>query len=580
MIKKTLIDNMNSTDFVDNMTEAFNELRSDFDLSSLSNAIENIMNLEKNNVDLLGKINTLKIRSLSSNGILKGSRGAGKSHNLLLARHKINSETQSFCVYINLSQHIKIDGVEFLDERFFSWVILKEFFMQLEQEIIKIESEKDFLGKVHEFLFNSDGKRFEKFKVIYTEVENILSYGETQFSSLSKNYEIQDTSGYSEQANVEMEVSPTAAKGKASAGYSQSSQVVEKDSEQMISLINLNTLKKYLIDIKELLDYQNIIFYYDEWSALKSDQQHKLSVLIKALSISPLYHWIAIVPYLSNLGVLEETADLPNSIDLDLQLVYEYDSDLCKKYFKEFMNQRINTYLDTTDITWSDLLSQNNFNRIVIASMGNTRDFGIILNNCWDLYLKDYKAGKTYKKYSQKRHVDVAINSLGQSKYANIDKENKANEKRMWISVREFSNVNQFTQFCIEDNSENVKAVTGSEFQELLYHRIIHLRRRGLSHKDGQGRKVDLYSCNVSLMYPKIYQVKDESSQVFFADSEEIIHDKVRRFLFPITELYNKFRVEDGSQILHSCGAIITSKMKFNLEHNACPECGGKIFDA
>ncbi|MCT4632792.1 MAG: hypothetical protein N4A76_08650 [Firmicutes bacterium] len=43
--------------------------------------------------------------------------------------------------------------------------------------------------------------------------------------------------------------------------------------------------------------------------------------------------------------------------------------------------------------------------------------------------------------------------------------------------------------------------------------------------------------------------------------------------------MYNKFRVEDGSQIVHSCGAVITPKMKFNLSHNACPECGGKIFN-
>ena len=69
-------------------------------------------------------------------------------------------------------------------------------------------------------------------------------------------------------------------------------------------------------------------------------------------------------------------------INLDENLIYENsakDKELCINYFKQFVNLRLMYYFHDPGINVNLLFNNNhNFEKLVLASMGNSRDFGTI----------------------------------------------------------------------------------------------------------------------------------------------------------------------------------------------------------
>ncbi|WP_338793650.1 hypothetical protein [Pseudomonas sp. AE27] len=89
--KAKLRDIVKDTDLVQKITKSFSDLRADFDLS-LEASAEKIIELSETHVDIKDHLNKLISHTGSSSGVLQGLRGTGKTHLLLLARHRINQD--------------------------------------------------------------------------------------------------------------------------------------------------------------------------------------------------------------------------------------------------------------------------------------------------------------------------------------------------------------------------------------------------------------------------------------------------------------------------------------------------------
>ena len=103
---KQLVDD---EEFIENMNKAFADLRADYELT-MDDDESKISELSEVHVDVRNQLSDLSTLSRKSSGTICGLRGTGKTHLLLLARHRMNStlwekETDNnLCVYLNMKR--------------------------------------------------------------------------------------------------------------------------------------------------------------------------------------------------------------------------------------------------------------------------------------------------------------------------------------------------------------------------------------------------------------------------------------------------------------------------------------------
>jgi hypothetical protein len=558
------------------MDSVFRELRADFDVSSLVYAKNKIEELNKVNVDSIGEVSTLATLSVASNGVITGLRGTGKSHFLLLARNEINLKKTSFCVYINLKEHFNIGGTPILDERFYVWVILTQIKTQLKLLSDNGQSSKkqNIIKMIADFFNKKDSNTEEELAEVFKDIETLISFGEKEISELSidKSNESKQEYGSNYEVSSKLTLNSLEASGKIT--DSEKETFGENTKYQSKIMLNTNALKSLLVKIVEILGLKSIIFFYDEWSSRNKSEQEKLSKLIQALSTSPLHHWIAYIPYKSSLGVLELTADMPHVKELDLKYIYEENNQICREYFLEFANKRLEAVFKESTFQIQDVISISSIDMLVKACMGNTRDFGILLYKAWSNYKNDILA-KEKCRIINKRHIVQAIKSLSREKLDNLRSSENHYSEKLWNEIIKFVGQKKHTHFCIELNKENQTFINQDEFQNLLYHRLIHLRKNDIPPKDGGEYRLAMYAVDISTIHSRIYETKSESKQIKAVTDINVIHNQVRRYIFDLASIINGFRVEQGKQIIcKSCGKALTSDMKLAWELKKCIFCG------
>lgn len=94
-------------------------------------------------------------------------------------------------------------------------------------------------------------------------------------------------------------------------------------------------------------------------------------------------------------------------------------------YFKELINNRLDYYFDNPQINFHLLFNNDaNFEKLVLASMGNTRDFGTMLLKCWSEF-QSYRnsplvQGRPFK-YISLQMVTSAIKDNGDKKISSLN---------------------------------------------------------------------------------------------------------------------------------------------------------------
>lgn len=573
--KAKLLENMQTdSNFISNMDSVFRDLRADFDVSSLVYAKNKIEELKKINIDTTGDVSTLATLSVASNGVISGRRGTGKSHLLLLARNEINVKKDSFCVYINLKEHFNIGGTPVLDERFYVWVILT----QLRKQLKLLSSNDAQKGQnpiklILSFFDKSDAKIEANLNAVFNEMDVLISYGEKELNE----FNVEKTSEKKQEHSSSYEIAPkitlSSVELSGKIGDSSTETFGENSKYHSGILLNTNTLKSLLVRVVEVLSLKSIVFYYDEWSARSRSEQEKLSKLIQALSTSPIFHWIAYIPYKSSLGVLELSADMPHQIELDLKYIYEENNQVCSEYFFKFANKRFDAVFGEGVYSIENIFSKSFIDILILACMGNTRDFGILLHKSWTNYKTDVLAKKRCR-IINKQHIVKAIKSLSKEKVDNLHNQGNIYSQKLWNEIIKFVGEKKHTHFCIELNRENQTYLSQEELQDLLYHRLIHLRKNDLPPKEGGEYRLSMYAVDISTIYSRIYETRSESRQIKIVTDINVVHNQIRRYVFDLGPIVSEYRIEQGKQIICTkCNRAITSEMSLAWQMMKCPYC-------
>lgn len=440
---KTLKDYIRDDNFIEKMNRAFSDLRADYELSMDADK-KKISELQAIHVDVKNQLTDLVSYSLSSSGVVSGLRGTGKTHLLLLARNRINENCYMgsahgiFCVYLNVK---RLNFPENLDQEVFNRVISVFMYNEISKQLIYLLEQLKTKGIVEKLatFFKKDKCKFIKnlqlaiLKLI--EFKEIAHNGNAEFKSLSVGTmdEEADIHSFVEIAaslHAGLGVDVTKIESEVSERHFREASSRLAKNSTYLNYLNTNTIHEELISLMKLLNLNGITFYVDEWEKISYDSQLQryLSFYIDRILDDPIYFWISIVPYRGGLYHLDNGADLQHFIDLDDNLVYENsikDRDVCLTYFREFINKRLMYYFSDSSINVNLLFNNNhNFEKLVLASMGNSRDFGTMLLKCWSEF-RAYRIGVLSPgrpfQYISESMVIAAIKNNGEKKLSNIN---------------------------------------------------------------------------------------------------------------------------------------------------------------
>lgn len=588
---------VNDSEFIQNMNRAFSDLRADYELSMDSN-FEKIKELEALHVDIKNHLSDLTDWSRNSSGTISGLRGTGKTHLLLLARNTLNStlwdpkQSHNLCIYLNLK---RLCLPEQFDTDLFNRVFSVFIYNEVSKQLLQILSALSEQSKLKQFLALFDSKKrkvkenLEKAILTLYEIRQIAFNGNERFSELNTGtFETEDYSHLLDEFSTKLNESLSFAE--AGFSFDVNATSLEEISRRLktnntyLQYLNVQSVRNHLVSIISLLKIETITFFIDEWEKISynPDIQKDAAFFIDRIIDTPLYFWISVVPYRGYLYSLDNGADLQHQINLDDSLIFEAsnnDKSLCINYFKELINKRLNYYFNNPQINFNFLFnSEENFEKLVLASMGNTRDFGTMLLKCWSEY-QSYRnspltQGRPFK-YISSQMIISAIKDNGDKKISNLNNSEKT--LTVWNNILNFCLSKKSSHFAINESRTELDYLRTQEFSDLIYHRLLHFRKAHIPAKDGElVDKLSIYAVN----YACSYNLHTES-KISFVTEYKTIHDRVRRYIYHPSTIIQELQIREGEIFpCSNCGEPINiKKMKAAWDNNACPFCGKNIRD-
>ncbi|MBO0447411.1 hypothetical protein JZO78_13830 [Enterococcus ureilyticus] len=582
-MEKKLNNLIKESDFIDKMHESFVMTNSDTDIID-TGTMENLKKLDELYVDINGHLESLVKKSMRSSGVVSGLRGTGKTHLLLLARERINHTSEkNFCFYINLKQ---LNFPENLDldatNKIFSIKIYEEISKQLLYHFEQIEY------TFFEFLV----KRKGKYKILeainfleqclFTASIGNLTINDDQKMRVEKERTLENINESIEKMNMKL-----SSKNGMSIDAELNEKEISKDLDRLMThsdmrrYLDISTFKDNMKELLDILGKDRFTFYFDDWEKLRNKDkslQENLSKFIDTINVNPIFIWIGIVPGRGDLHSLVQGSDLPHRIDLDDSLIFEKsstESKKCQKYFKELVEKRLNYFVPDKNLKVTDLLATQNFFLLIHASMGNSRDFLNMLSNSWDGYYSANKAsrGNTHKKIS-KDMVISSIENISTQKIENIV--NRPEVMDIWNDIKKFCLEKEYSHFAIKTNYENNILVRHEWFEELIYQRIIHRRRRGMSQKETSYDDVDIYAINYSMIYDR---VAGRNKKIEFVLDSDIIHNKIRRYIYSPAIIFSTIesRRNEIAKCKHCDKEVNKNDNEYMWKQKKCPSCGSEL---
>lgn len=586
---------VNDPNFISNMNKAFSDLRADYELT-MDSSYEKISELKSLHVDIKNHLSDLTDWSRNSSGTVSGLRGTGKTHLLMLARNNLNSslwsskENHNLCIYLNLK---RLCLPETFEQDLFNRIFSVFLYDEVAKQLIQILSSLSEQSKLKQFLsfFNikkrKSKEKLEKAILSIYEFKQIAHNGNERFTELKAgSFETEDYTRLLDEFSTKLNESLSLTEAGFSIDINASS--LEEVSNRLktnntyLQYLNFQSVREHLISITSLLEFDSITFYVDEWEKISYNPnlQKYTAFFIDRIIDTPLYFWISIVPYRGSLYSLDNGADLQHQINLDDSLVFESsnnDKILCINYFKELINKRLDYYFDDSRINFNLLFNnETNFEKLVLASMGNTRDFGTMLLKCWSEY-QSYRnsplaQGRPYK-YIAANMIIVAIKDNGDKKISNLDNNDKT--LAVWNNIINFCLSKSSSHFAINETQKELECLRTKEFSDLIYHRLLHFRKAHVPAKDALiVDKLSIYAIN----YACSYNLHTES-KISFITEYKTIHDRVRRYIYYPSKILQQLQIKEGEIFpCCNCGEVINiHKMKGAWDNNACPFCGKNI---
>lgn len=515
----------------------------------------------------------------NNNQVIYGRRGSGKTHLLKAVQEKINArfaQEKNIAIYIDVRKHLPVIAKSDCDAETAALII----FQHIIQEIIDV-----FTSNIREIFsreqiaFSLDGVD----EVRVSELSGFLSQigVEIDGRSLRKLGDISVSKEDIEKtdASAKLAANPelTVAKNL------QSTVSVQHDSSKYVSLFEIG---KILGKTIAFLGLERVVCLLDEWSEIPKDTQTHLAELIKRAFITEKFSFkLAAIPNRTYLGHktkdkffgLEDGGDI-FGIQLDNRYVFEtnkqetrdFFNDLLFKHFSSIDTKNISNLVanekTTTEKFINVFLTNKALGEILIASAGVPRDF---------IHLFIHSYGKFLP--TKAKHISVKNIRTATSEWYETDKKKQVDDHPLERGllekiVQEIIINKKSTHFMIsEKNSRN------KHIQSLIDFRVLHLRKKGLSHQDIAGEAFNAFSIDYGC-----YNHLSITRSALTTDALESlnVHDDMReiRRIYLNDNFFENFSLSVGEAFnCPACKRPVDTNHLAYIKQSMCNHCFEKI---
>lgn len=523
--------------------------------------------------EMIQSINNIK------NQVIYGRRGTGKTH-LLRAYQELLVEAfnndKRFPIYIDLRNFLPLMSENNTNTVEFSILI----FSQIIKEIItNLVENINFIYGLNEFDRWTNVAKNKKEELI-----SILERCNYEFTGRDFK-KLDDIELSAEEVNKiagSLKVS-----NELGADISREKQASIKQASRNSRYISFSDLSNIIMEIPRVLGIKRIVCILDEWSEIPLESQLYLAELIKRGFITSSFSFkIAAIPNRTNIGkmVSEKYMGLEDGGDifpfnLDNRYIYETNSEQTKDFFNDLLYRHLNAIDKKFDTKCFSNISKNGFlnlflanqalGEILIASAGIPRDFINIFINAYE----HFKINTS----SRNHRIGVRHIRLATVDWYKTDKEEQiesiSNCKSLLEGIiNEIIIKKKKTHFLIPQKYRSNKYLN-----QLIDFRIIHLRKKGYSHKGNAGIIYDVYSidygCYTSIDIP---QSKLDMSFINKIDSIDNFREIRRVSLEDV--FFDKFLLDtgDGFNCPH-CKKTVDINHPAYIKQKICNNCFDKI---
>lgn len=505
--------------------------------------------------------------------IIYGRRGTGKTHLLKALQEKLLADDQKYLpVYIDLRTFKPT--LESDNDLYYALIIFQEIVVEVlkcvyvnldylyqeytveQQKIIIDPQRRKISALLEKFNRNFDGKSFTKM-------------GETGFrvnevKKLATNLKI--------------------AKIPELFGSKEVNKEIESEDEK-IKYISFSDMSDAISQLLEAVDIDRIFCLLDEWSEIPETSQYILAEFLKRTFVpKKVTLKIAAIPNRTQL-ISENRIGLEDGGDifgypLDNRYIYELYPEITKAFFNELLYKQL--YLmdpQLYEIFYDNkekrpvhnfiniFLANQALREILIASAGIPRDFLNIFISAYNIFFTK----------TNNRHLVVADIRNATVEWYGVDKKKTvdANSNAKLLLDKIINDIlitKKRCHFLIPEKYEKVK-----ELNDLIDLRVIHLRKRGISHKGNKGVVYNVYyldyACYTST---NLYHNKINTSLL---NEIETIDDfrEIRRVSLE-DKFFEDFNMNIGNSFkCPKCGGMIDMNHPSYAQHKICMHCWSKI---
>jgi energy-coupling factor transporter ATP-binding protein EcfA2 len=518
--------------------------------------------------DVISSVKSVK------NEVIYGRRGAGKTHLLRVLQESLISDKEYFPVYIDL-RNVKplLDGEAHV---YYALVIFKEIVV----EIIKsIHSNIDYICGLNSFDNQHESFKKQKEELVSSYLERFLiAFKGDSFKKLG---EIRFN-------DEEIEKVETSFKLSRNPELSMSSEKTKEysSSDTEIKYMSFVEIAECMNSLLNELHIERLYCLIDEWSEIPIACQPLLSELLKrAFTNTKVTYKISAIPNRTKFSSesqgnrigLEEGGDI-FGFQLDNRYIYEINQNETKAFFNELLYNQLRIVDDSIfknggieDKTLNLFLANQALREILIASAGIPRDF---LN----LFIRSYRnfIGKGNSKNKNITLPDIRTATVS---WYETDKqkavENNSDAKIFLDKlIQEIIVEKKRWQFLIPQKYDTHKVLN-----DLIDYRVLHVKRRGYSHKGTPGVSYNVYSVDYACYTSaNIYHNKLDRDLLTDINTTENLRDIRRVSLSDI--FFDEFDAEIGNVVkcTHAnCGKLINTQHPAFVKQQICHHCFEKI---
>lgn len=542
-------------------------------VSKLDGFLRAEYNSEKNYLEYYAGLETLdKVISIKDQ-IIYGRRGTGKTHLLKALQEKLLADDQK-CLPVYIDLRTFKPTLESDNDLYYALIIFQEIVVEVlkcvyvnldylyqeytveQQKIIIDPQRRKILALLEKFNRSFDGKSFTKM-------------GETGFrvnevKKLATNLKI--------------------AKIPELFGSKEVNKEIESEDEK-IKYISFSDMSDAISELLEAVDIDRIFCLLDEWSEIPETSQYILAEFLKRTFVpKKVTLKIAAIPNRTQL-ISENRIGLEDGGDifgfpLDNRYIYELYPEITKAFFNELLYKQL--YLmdpQLYEIFYDNkekrpvhnfiniFLANQALREILIASAGIPRDFLNIFISAYNIFFTK----------TNNRHLVVADIRNATVEWYGVDKKKTvdANSNAKLLLDKIINDIlitKKRCHFLIPEKYEKVK-----ELNDLIDLRVIHLRKRGISHKGNKGVVYNVYyldyACYTST---NLYHNKINTSLL---NEIETIDDfrEIRRVSLE-DKFFEDFNMNIGNSFkCPKCGGMIDMNHPSYAQHKICMHCWSKI---